>query len=43
MAFLGLDYKGIAFFDNTEVKFEQVPESHGELLNRNFRASPHVS
>ena len=31
MAFLELDYKGMAFFGDSEVKFEQVPvsESHG--------------
>ena len=35
MAFLELDYEGDAIFGNSEVKFEQVPESHEELLNKN--------
>lgn len=37
MAFLELDYKGVAFFGHSEVKFEQVPESHEELIKQESR------
>lgn len=44
MAFSELDYKGVAFFGDSEVKFEQVPvsESHGELIKHELLGlTPH--
>lgn len=34
MGFLELDYRGVVFLGNSEVKLEQVPESHEGLLKQ---------